>query len=120
MVATALEVAARLASRGLAIGVVDARYAKPVDEELLARHLREYRHVVTLEDHQRAGGFGSCVLEAASRTPVEGRAAHVRVLGIPDRFVDHMTTREEQLASVGLDADGVERTVVQLLGSVRV
>ncbi|MEM6673666.1 MAG: transketolase C-terminal domain-containing protein, partial [Planctomycetota bacterium] len=120
MVATALDVAARLAADGLTIGVVDARFAKPLDEELLARHARDFRHIVTLEDHQRAGGFGSAVLEAASRIPGDGSLAQVRVLGIPDRYVDHMTSREEQLASVGLDPDGVERTVRQVLGALRV
>ena len=69
--------------------------------------------IVTLEEHQRAGGFGSAVLEAASRLPNAPRA--VRVLGVPDRFVEHMTTREEQLADAGLDADGLERTVRTLL-----
>lgn len=122
MVETALEVARRLEARGVRIGVVDARFAKPLDEELLAHHVGAHRHVVTLEDHQRAGGFGSAVLEAAARIPARasGRAAAIRVLGIPDRYVEHMTSREEQLASVGLDADGVERVVQQLLGSVRV
>ncbi len=120
MVGTALEVASRMAARGVAIGVVDARFAKPLDEELLARHLRMYRHLVTLEDHQRAGGFGSAMLETASRMPVDGRPAQIRVLGIPDRYVEHMTSREEQLASVGLDADGVERSIAQLLGTAAV
>ena len=118
MVSTALEVAHDLASRGVEVGVVDARFAKPVDEELLARHLARFQHVVTLEDHQRAGGFGSAVLEAAARVRGEGRLAPVRVLGIPDRYVDHMTTREEQLASAGLDAASVARVVTKLLGRV--
>lgn len=118
MVSTALEVAQSLAERGVQVGVVDARFAKPVDEDLLARHLAGYRHVVTLEDHQRAGGFGSAVLEASARSRVDGRAASVRVLGIPDRYVDHMTTREEQLSSAGLDAPAVTRVVTQLLGKV--
>jgi 1-deoxy-D-xylulose-5-phosphate synthase len=118
MVSTALEVAQSLAERGVPVGVVDARFAKPVDEDLLARHMASYRHVVTLEDHQRAGGFGSAVLEASARIRVEGRTAAVRVLGIPDRYVDHMTTREEQLASAGLDAPAVTRVVTQLLGKV--
>ena len=60
-------------------------------------------------------GFGSAVLEAASRVAAPGR---VRVLGLPDRYVDHMTTRGEQLASAGLDVDGVERTVTSLLRPV--
>ena len=120
MVSTALEVAHDLARRGVEVGVVDARFAKPIDEELLGRHLARFRHVVTLEDHQRAGGFGSAVLEAAARARVDGRPASVRVLGIPDRYVDHMTTREEQLASAGLDAASVTRVVSQLLGKVKV
>ena len=118
MVSTALEVAQALAERGVKVGVVDARFAKPIDEDLLANHLARFRHVLTLEDHQRAGGFGSAVLESASRIRVDGRAAAVRVFGIPDRYVDHMTTREEQLASAGLDAPSVTRVVTQLLGKV--
>ncbi len=118
MVSTALETAQALADRGVKVGVVDARFAKPIDEDLLARHLSTFRHVLTLEDHQRAGGFGSAVLESAARIRVDGRAASVRVLGIPDRYVDHMTTREEQLASAGLDAASVTRVVTQLLGKV--
>jgi 1-deoxy-D-xylulose-5-phosphate synthase len=116
MVSTAIEVAARLERRGIQVGVVDARWVKPLDEELLTRHLRAYRWVVTLEDHQRAGGFGTAVLEAGSRVPTGDRPlARVKVLGIPDRFLEHKTTREEQLAEAGLDPDGVERTLQALL-----
>ena len=109
----ALEAAHRLRARGVEAGVVDARFAKPLDEELLARHVRECRHVVTVEEHQRAGGFGSAVLEAASRVP-EVRA-RVRVLGVPDRFVEHMSSRDEQLTAVGLDAAGIERSTAAVL-----
>ena len=117
MVDTALEVARQLEQRDVHIGVVDARFVKPLDEELLAAHVGAHRHIVTLEDSQRAGGFGSAVLEAAARAP---RGAQIRVLGIPDRYVEHMSSREAQLASVGLDAAGVLRVVTQLLGGVRV
>jgi 1-deoxy-D-xylulose-5-phosphate synthase len=108
-----LEAAERLRRRGVEVGVVDARYAKPLDEELLARCDQRYRHIVTVEDHQRMGGFGSAVLEAWSRLPE--RRSRVRILGVPDRFQEHRTTREEQLSAVGLDAEGIERTVAQLL-----
>ncbi len=114
LVSVALEVAERMRARGLPIGVVDARFAKPLDEELLARDLARYRFVVTLEEHQRAGGFGSAILEAASRVAAEG-LARIKVLGVPDRFIEHKSTREEQLHEVGLDADGVERTLRTLL-----
>ncbi len=68
---------------------------------------------MTLEEHQRAGGFGSAVLEAWNQMP--NASARVRVLAIPDRYVEHKTTRDEQLAEVGLDADGVERALAHLL-----
>ncbi|MBI5434556.1 MAG: 1-deoxy-D-xylulose-5-phosphate synthase [Planctomycetes bacterium] len=109
LVQQALEVAERFARRGVRIGVVDARFAKPLDEELLGRHVQTYRHIFTLEEHQRAGGFGSAVLEVVSRLP-QVRAT-VRILGIPDRFLEHKSTREEQLAEAGLDPDGIERVV---------
>jgi 1-deoxy-D-xylulose-5-phosphate synthase len=117
LVGEALEAAERLARQNVRIGVVDARFAKPLDEELLARHLASSRYLLTVEEHQRAGGFGSAVLEAASRLPRPraAAAAEVRVLGIPARYVEHMTTRGEQLAACGLDAEGIVRAVRSLL-----
>jgi 1-deoxy-D-xylulose-5-phosphate synthase len=113
LVHEALGAAERLARRGIRIGVVDARFAKPIDGELLTRHAREYRYLYTLEEHQRAGGFGSAVLEACTRLPEA--TARVRLLGIPDRFVEHMSSRREQLAAVGLDTDGIEKSVLACL-----
>jgi 1-deoxy-D-xylulose-5-phosphate synthase len=109
LVNQALEAADRLKKRGIEIGVVDARFAKPLDVEMLGRHAQSYRWIVTLEEHQRAGGFGSAVLEALNQLP--NATARVKILAVPDRFIEHKTTREEQLADVGLDADGVERSV---------
>jgi 1-deoxy-D-xylulose-5-phosphate synthase len=113
LVNQALAASELLRERGIDVGVVDARFAKPLDEELLARHLSSARWVVTVEEHQRAGGFGSAVLEAAARTP--NARARVKVLAIPDRYVEHMSTREEQLASVELDAEGIAATVGALV-----
>ncbi len=113
LVRQALEAADELLARGVRVGVVDARFAKPLDEELLGVHLRRYRHVLTLEEHQRAGGFGAAVLEVASRLP--DARARVRMLGVPDRFIEHMSSRDEQLAEVGLDAAGIAKSVVNVL-----
>src|SRR5262245_15862823 len=113
LVRQALEAADELAARNVRIGVVDARFAKPLDEELLGVHLRRYRHVLTLEEHQRAGGFGAAVLEVASRLP-EARA-RVRILGVPDRFSEHKSSRDEQLAELGLDGPGIAKSVVNVL-----
>lgn len=118
MVNQALEAADGLRQRGIAVAVVDARFAKPLDEELLTQHLGAFRALVTVEEHQRAGGFGAAVLEAASRVP--NARALIKLLGVPDRYVDHMTTREEQLTECGLDAESIERFVRMLLPSQRV
>jgi 1-deoxy-D-xylulose-5-phosphate synthase len=122
LVGEALAAAEALSARGVEVGVVDARFARPLDEELLARDLGRYRHLFTLEEHSRAGGFGAAVLEAASRA---GRrsdrpAARIRVLGVPERFIEHMSSRAEQLAHCGLDAAGVERALVTVLSHSRV
>jgi 1-deoxy-D-xylulose-5-phosphate synthase len=113
LVGAALEAAERFRRQGVAVGVVDARFVKPLDVELLARHAQTARWIVTVEEHQRAGGFGSAVLEALNQLP--NATARVRVLAVPDRFVEHKSSREEQLAEVGLDADGIEQTVRTLL-----
>ncbi len=117
LVNQALEAAERLERQGIQIGVVDARFAKPLDLELLARHATTRRAIVTLEEHQKAGGFGSAVLEAINSIP--GATARVKCLAIPDRYIDHKTSRAEQLAECGLDAAGVERAVLQLLERAR-
>lgn len=118
LVNQAIDAVERLRQRGVSAALVDARFAKPLDEELLFQHLASYRTLVTLEEHQRAGGFGSAVLEAASRAP--NARAQVKLLAIPDRFIEHMTTREEQLAECGLDAESIERFVRQLAPAQRV
>lgn len=121
MVPVALEVALTWRQAGVSIGVVDARFAKPLDEGLLAQHLHCYNHVVTLEAHQRMGGFGSAVLEAASRAPhsTGQTPARIKVLGLPDRFLEHKTSVQEQLTEAGLDVDRIVRTVGNLLPAVK-
>ena len=121
MVETALAVASDLREEGHTIGVVDARFVKPLDEAMLRDHLRAYAHIVTLEAHQRMGGFGSAVLEAANRlTATESSpGARIKILGMPDRFLEHRTTVDEQLAEAGLDRERVGRTVRHLLAGHR-
>ncbi len=109
MVSVALSAAEQLFQEGIHLGVVDARFAKPLDEDLLYKHAASQRGLFTLEEHQRAGGFGSAVLEALSRFPAA--RASLRTLAIPDHFVEHMTTREEQLSEAGLDVASLVRAV---------
>jgi 1-deoxy-D-xylulose-5-phosphate synthase len=102
---------------GLRVGLVDARFAKPLDEDLLSSHLGSCKVLMTVEEHQRQGGFGSAVLEAANR--LRAGAGRVRVLAVEDQFVEHATTREEQLAAQGLDQAGIERAARRLVQRVQ-
>jgi 1-deoxy-D-xylulose-5-phosphate synthase len=117
MVGNALEAALELAeSDGLSVGVVDARFCKPLDGEMLARVLRPGHAVVTVEDHSLQNGFGSAVLEYAQshRLPVD----HLTRLGIPDRLIEH-AARPQQLAEVGLDVAGIARSVRDAVRATR-
>jgi len=102
-VGAALAAASLLAARGIEASVVDARFAKPLDAELLAEVAEGTGCVVTIEDHVRAGGFGSAVLEVLSE---RAAGVPVRRLGLPDRFVDHGET-DAQWRAAGIDAEGI-------------
>jgi len=86
-VAQAELAAKELAEEGVHVAVVNARWAKPLDEELILRLAQGTRRLVTVEDHVVAGGFGSAVLELFEQ---HGRHdIDVRVIGLPDKFVEH-------------------------------
>jgi len=110
-VPAALAAAARLAADGVSAAVVDARFVKPLDEELLRDVAERIGVVVTVEDHLLAGGFGSAVLETLSRSAPGTR---VRRIGIDDRFVEH-AEQNEQWLQVGLDADAVAEAALAAL-----
>ncbi len=98
---------ALLREEGLDVGVVNARFIKPLDTETILRALASSPFVVTVEEGSLMTGFGSAVLEAASDAGQS--TAHVRRLGIPDRYIDH-AERSEQLAELSLDAAGIAAT----------
>jgi len=112
----AAEAARRLSQQGLEVAVYNARFASPIDDEMLRAAFRTGRPVITVEDHSVAGGFGSAVLERADELGLHIDLALFRRLGIPARnFVPH-GSRAWQLAKVGLDADGIVNAVLELLG----
>jgi 1-deoxy-D-xylulose-5-phosphate synthase len=108
-----IEAAALLSAEGHDVGVINARFVKPLDAETIVRSIRECRWVVTVEEASLVAGFGSAVLEAASHAGVD--AGHVRRLGIPDRFIEH-GERGELLADLGLDATGIADVCRALIG----
>jgi 1-deoxy-D-xylulose-5-phosphate synthase len=111
LVNNCLKAAATLRDEGLDIGVINARFVKPLDTETLLRAVAACPFVVTVEEAALAGGFGSALLEAATDRGIS--TVNVRRLGIPDRFVEH-AERGEQLADLGLDAAGIAETCRQL------
>jgi 1-deoxy-D-xylulose-5-phosphate synthase len=104
LLADCAEAARCLAAEGLEIGVVNARFVKPLDAETLLRAVRESPFVLTVEEGTLMGGFGSAVLEAANDAGLD--ASGVRRLGVPDRFIEH-GDRAELLADLGLNARAI-------------
>lgn len=110
----AIDAAEILASDGVGARVVNARFAKPIDRDMVTDALHRGVPVFTVEEHSVAAGFGSCVLEAAQQLGLD--ASHVKLLGMPtDRFVPH-GSRADQLAQCGIDATGIAASVQRALG----
>jgi 1-deoxy-D-xylulose-5-phosphate synthase len=112
----ALLAAEELAGEGISVSVIDARFCKPIDGEMLRRELRENHPVLTIEDHSLQNGFGSAVLEYAANNRLPTR--WITRLGIPDRLIAH-ASRKEQLAEVGLDAAGIARSTRDAIRACR-
>ena len=106
-----VEAAESLALEGLDVGVVNARFLRPLDEEVVGRALTETGFVITVEESTLCGGFGSAVLEAANdaRWPTD----HLKRVGLPDRFIEH-GERGELLSDLGLDAKGLAATAREM------
>src|SRR5262249_9083642 len=105
--------AQRLREEGLNLGVINARFAKPLDKNTLLKAVEETPLVVTVEEGTLEGGFGSALLEAANSTGLDTR--QIVRLGIPDRFIEH-AERGELLADLGLDVHGICGAVRRALG----
>jgi 1-deoxy-D-xylulose-5-phosphate synthase len=109
MVQEALKVAARLATEeGLSVGVVNARFAKPLDRTLLLSQAAVVPLLVTMEDHAVSGGFGSAVLEALHEADC---LVSVERIGWPDKFVEHGSSVEILRAAYGLSTDDIVRRI---------
>ena len=121
IVARAMEAADALAAEGWSVGVINARFAKPLDGQLILDGARGKRLVVTFEESVTTGGFGSGVLELieeARRTDPALRDVAVQVVGIPgDRFVDHGSVQDLRRV-LRLDATGLAGQVRETLDTL--
>jgi 1-deoxy-D-xylulose-5-phosphate synthase len=100
--------AAELVGPGIKTAVYDARFAKPVDRELIRAILERGIPLITIEDHSIVGGFGTAVLEAAQEMSLD--ASLVTRLGLPDSWI-YQDSRAKQLAEVGLDVAGIAKAI---------
>lgn len=87
MVQVAVEAAETLATKGINAAVINARFIKPLDIDLITRYAKRTRIVITLEENTTSGGFGSAVLELLANKEID--EVRVRMIGIPDIFVEH-------------------------------
>jgi 1-deoxy-D-xylulose-5-phosphate synthase len=113
--ADSLKAADILAARGFSATVADARFAKPLDVDLILRLAREHEALITVEEGAR-GGFGAFVLHALAEHGALDRGLKVRTLTLPDIFQDH-DKPEAMNAAAGIDAEGIVRAALAALGA---
>lgn len=109
----AMKAAERLAEEGISAAVVNARFVKPLDTELILKTAQNVRCLVTVEEGCKMGGFGSAVLETLSEA---GLLLRTRVLGLPDWYIEQ-GPQDLLRERYGLTADGIYNSVKQLFGA---
>jgi 1-deoxy-D-xylulose-5-phosphate synthase len=115
MMALAKDLAARLEGEGYSAALINPRFVKPLDLEVIEHYARRVSAFVTFEDHVLAGGFGAAVIEALNQL---GLSVPVVRIGWPDRFIEH--GKVDQLrARYGLTAEAAFEQLQQLLAPVR-
>ena len=108
----AVEAAHVLEDSGISAAVINARFVKPLDEDLIVPIAEKIGRVLTVEDGVLMGGFGSAVLEAIARRGV--KAVQVKRLGIPDQFIEHGDVKTLYHVC-GCDEEAIVREALQLV-----
>ncbi|MEQ8254074.1 MAG: transketolase C-terminal domain-containing protein, partial [Smithellaceae bacterium] len=108
----ALAAARRLEAEGVNIKVINARFVKPLDTELLSQTASQIKKILTVEENVLQGGFGSAVLEMLAEKNINN--IQVKRLGIPDEFVEH-ATQAELREKYGLDEEGIVGAIREMI-----
>ena len=116
MVDYSLKAAAKLKGQGISCEVINMRFAKPLDTEMLDRIAEKFHKVITLEENNLPGGFGSAVAEYFISNNYKN---DLQFIGIPDTFVDH-GTQEELHKILGIDPDGIVERVKEFIQSNKI
>jgi 1-deoxy-D-xylulose-5-phosphate synthase len=111
-----MEAAEMLAKEGVEVAVVNARFIKPLDDDLITRFCKPFSTVITVEEGSLAGGFGSAVMERAQELGISDVRFH-RV-GIPDEYVHH-GAQDVLRAQYDLHPEGIAKRVREMLGGTR-
>jgi 1-deoxy-D-xylulose-5-phosphate synthase len=114
MVSPAEQVADMLENEGLSVAVINARFVKPIDKDLIARYARSASCIVTVEEHALQGGFGSAVLEAIHE---EGAETSVKCIGVPDIVLEHGAPGLQR-KDLKLDPQGLFETMLAFYDTV--
>ncbi|MFH0732864.1 MAG: 1-deoxy-D-xylulose-5-phosphate synthase [Candidatus Omnitrophota bacterium] len=112
MAQASLEAADILSEYKISAEVVNMRFIKPIDEDLMRKLCQRIRHIVTVEDGCLKCGFGSAILETINKSGIKNLS--VETLGLPDEFITH-GKKDQLLSDYGLDAKGIASTVKALL-----
>ncbi len=107
----ALKAADLLAEKGVDIGIINARFAKPLDRELILEEAKNYKYILTVEEQVTAGGFGSAVLELLQENNIQ---AQITLLGLPDCFITHGKA-DKMREKYGLDYKGIISKIEEFL-----
>jgi 1-deoxy-D-xylulose-5-phosphate synthase len=105
------EAVARAEKDGVSVMHCDMRFAKPIDEEILHATGRKFKHVITVEDGVIIGGMGSAVAEFFT---MHGYDCNVKMLGVPDKFIQQGTVQELQ-SKCGFDTGGIYNTILNMV-----
>lgn len=116
MIPLALEAAERAATRGQSIAVVNARFIKPMDEEMLHTIVDKQQPILTVEEGVLAGGFGSGVLEWAHANYTSSQLPAIQSMGIPDAYIEHGSV-DQLLKEIGLTVEGIDERIQQITSS---
>lgn len=109
-----LDAAARLRDEGVSATVINARFAKPLDKELIVDIAGKVKGIVTVEDHVMEGGFGSAVAELISDEDIKIK---IKRIGLPDKFIEH-GAQNILRQKYGLDSDGIYQSVKEIFAGV--
>ncbi len=109
----AVQAAELLANEGIEVAVINARFIKPLDDELIAKYCTPGAKVITVEEGSLAGGFGSAIMERCQQLGIDGVDFHR--IGIPDEYVHH-GAQDVLRAQYDLDAEGIAKRVREFVG----